>query len=407
MVRDDWFETAIKSGKPKNTIENCECLLGFYSMMPRYNIIKKSVEIPIPGEEFSIDNLGNATLSHVRSVANRNDFAVGEIEGYIKAIAERNAYNPVANWIESIPWDGVDRVHDYYNTITSANKPLKELLMRRWAVSAIAALFQPPPFAAHGILVLQGTQGKGKTTWLQRLMPPDLSSQYIRLGMDLDPGDKDQVIGAITNWIVELGELGSSLRKDIDKLKAFCTNPFDRIRRPYDRLESEYARKTVFYASVNDACFLRDDTGNRRFWVIQADEINAFHDIDTQQLWAQFLTIWRSGERHYLNHEEQAMLEVSNGDFREHDPVEEMIGTKLDWETDESLWVRRSATQLLIAFGFKNPTRSQATMLAKSLISRGRLPHKSGSLRYFNVPPIKESEFHDPNYPPEETGWIY
>lgn len=387
MFPDDWLEVSGKQNKPKDTIENCECMLKYYGIVARYNIVNKAVEVNIPGETFSIDNAANVTLAHLISIAQRNSFPVAHIQDYIKALAEKNAYNPVANWIESKPWNGQDWLGEFLMTVKSPNGDLKDLLIKRWMVQAVAAIYQPPPFSAHGILVFQGAQGVGKTTWISRLMPSMLSSQYISTGQVLDPGNKDSIISSVTKWVVELGELGSTLRKDVDRIKAFVTNSYDRVRRPYDRVESEYPRKTVFFASVNDTQFLKDDSGNRRFWVVETSEIEYLHDIDMQQVWAHVLHLWRNGERSYLSADERQLLDKSNEEYMEHDPMEEELG-RYDWNAHSSTWRRMSATDILRELKYTSPNRGQATQLGKYLRKRGLVPHKSNGIRYFNVPPI-------------------
>jgi len=395
MPNEKWLDLN-ERGKPKGTLENCQFLLEHYEVTVRYNVIKKSVEINIPGESFSIDNYANVTLAHINSIACRNGYASEKLPDYIKAIADKNSHNPVARWIESSPWDGVDRLEAFFDTILSNNEALKRTLLFKWAVSAVAALYQhdKSPFSAHGVLVLQGEQAMGKTSWVRRLLPDMMSQEYIRTGMHLDPADKDHIVGAITNWIVELGELGSTMRKDVDRLKAFLTNCSDRVRRPYDRMESEYQRRTVFCSSVNERQFLKDDTGNRRFWVIECLHIDYAHDINQQQLWAQILKLYRDGAQWWLSTEELGDLNNHVADYMEHDPIEELMLSNLDWSMERSGWRKISATGLLAELGLQNPSRGSATQAGKYLTKHCGPSRRSGSGRWFLVPP-KKLEFQE------------
>ena len=126
---------------------------------------------------------------------------------FLIRIADENPYNPVATWIESRPWDGVSRVQAFCNTVTSP-APLKDLLIRRWMLQAVAAAFSPNGIAAQGILTFVGQQNLGKTTWFERLAPEELD--VVLTGHTLDPRNKDSVFVALSHWLVELGELDAT-----------------------------------------------------------------------------------------------------------------------------------------------------------------------------------------------------
>src|SRR6185369_10901281 len=175
--------------------------------------------------------------------------------------------------------------------------PLKKMLMLRWMISAVAAALMPQGFYCRGILTLQGPQSIGKTSWIRALISePMLRERILKLDHHLDASNKDTLITAVTHWIVEIGELDSSLKKDVARLKGFITSDRDKIRRPYARSDSEYQRRTVFCASVNDHAFLVDATGNTRFWTIPVTSINYVHEIDMQQLWVQVAMLFQNGE---------------------------------------------------------------------------------------------------------------
>ena len=135
--------------------------------------------------------------------------------------------------------------------------------------------FNPDGISAHGVLVLQGDQYLGKTKWMKSLAPKELG--VIKDGITLNPSDKDSVMQCVRNWIVELGELDATFRKsDIASLKSFITSDRDVLRRPYARLESEFARRTVFLHRLTQSNFTTQ--GNRRFWTIECEYIDYNHD---------------------------------------------------------------------------------------------------------------------------------
>ena len=356
-------------GVPVKHIDNLAEICRRIGVTIRYNMIAKEEEILIPGQSFSIDNMGNATLAWLRSECSLFRFPVDSIDGMVTYIADRNQYNPVAEWVSSKPWDGVPRLQSFYDTVTGAfdhverKRLFKETLLKRWMVSAIAAAFSPNGISAAGVLTFQGAQYLGKTKWFKQLVPAELG--VLKDGMILRPDDKDSVKQCVSFWLVELGELDATFRKaDIAALKSFLTNDSDVLRRAYARKESKFARRTVFFASVNPKEFLHDPTGNRRYWTIEATNLAHSHDLDMQQVWSEFYAIWRDGEGYYLTNDEVNELNEHNESFTAVDPIEDRILTRLAWDDEPIQWRWATATDLLMDIGFDRPTRSDATSCA-------------------------------------------
>lgn len=379
-----------KNGQPIETIENLQEILQRLNVTVRYNVIKKDDEILIPGQAFSKDNRANASFAWIKSWVKRFGMSTESLTGYIRYLAEKNKYNPVIEWINSKPWDGISRVNDFYATITTANgeDELKNIMIKRWMVTAVAAAFNPNGVSAGGILVLNGPQYLGKTKWFKSLVPADLD--LIAEGRALQPDNRDSVEQVITSWIVELGELDGTFRKaDVAALKAFITRDSDTIRKAYDAKPSTYARRTVLFASVNPREFLHDKTGNRRYWTIECANINHSHDLDMQQVWAEFYEqYYLKGESIYLQPEEIAALNDHNTDFETIDPVEERISSSFAWKSDPSLWRWLSATEALLEAGFINPSKSDATAAGHFIAKlNGNKRTRIGNSRKLLVPP--------------------
>jgi putative DNA primase/helicase len=373
---------------PLNTVENLEYLFAQYGITTKYNRVRKSVEVEIPGRDYGDDNKENCALAELKSICARNRMPKTDMEDYVKLLADRNGYNPVCDWIDSKPWDGTSRTSALFETITVSDddRKLSNALMLRWLLSAVAAIYQRRGFESHGVLVFTGEQGQGKTKWVKRLLPPEMHD-LVLAGAILDPSNKDSVTTATSHWLVELGELDATFRKaDIARLKSFITNPVDKVRRPYDRVDSSYQRRTVFFASVNERNYLVDDTGNRRWWTIPVVGVDYLHSIDMQQLWAEILALYEAGEQHWLTREEHDALNSLNAEHENIDPVTEMISSAFKW--DEALRTQRmTASDVLIAIGFDKPTKQQATHASKVLKKlTGGDPKKSGSSRFFEMP---------------------
>ncbi len=362
-----------REGSPvKATIANVQHLLRGYQISVSYDVIKKQMRTVLPGHAGSSDNASNVALTQILSLATLNRMSLGLVPAIIEALADRNLYNPVADWITMRPWDGVDRLEEFYETLVARDdypKVLKQKLMRRWLVSAVAAALMPNGFYARGILTLQGAQSIGKTSWIRALVPdPVLREQALKLDHHLDASNKDSLITAVTHWIVEIGELDSSLKKDVARLKGFVTSDRDKLRRPYARADSEYQRRTVFCASVNDHAFLVDSTGNTRFWTIPVIAIDYAHSIDMQQLFAQVAVLYQSGEPWWLSQAEEQQLESFNNDHRAISIIRERILEKLDPDpAPHTNLPAMSATEVLEAIGFERITNPQCKECASIL----------------------------------------
>lgn len=367
----DWyapFPDVNGKGKPLATIENVAEACRRLQLVVRYNVIRKNLELLVPGAAFSVDNRANASLAWVESACNRFQIPTGPLQGFLGYLGDQNLYNPVAEWILSRPWDGISRLQHFYNTIRAEGEAddvriwdLKAAMMRRWMISAVAAAFNPNGVSAHGVLVLQGDQYLGKTKWFKGLVPAELG--VIADGLSLRTDDKDSVKEIVSNWLVELGELDATFRKsDIAQLKAFLTRDRDVLRRPYAKLESEYARRTVFFASVNPRQFLHDPTGNRRYWTIPCEAIDHDHRLDMQQVWAEvYEAHYLKGETWYLTPDEMAHLNQHNRDHEVLDPIRERLLSRLAWDEPTAVWRWMSATDVMTELGFDRPTRADVT----------------------------------------------
>ncbi len=358
-------------GKVISSIENLETIIRALNITIRYNVINKEEEILIPGQSFSIDNRQNASLAWIMSVCSRLQMPIGQISDYLNYIADKNQFNPVITWVTSKSWDKKPRLEEFYSTVTAKNEndpkvlELKKTMIRKWMISAIAAAFKPAGASIHGVLVFQGNQDIGKTSWFKKLIPEELG--LLADGKQINPSDKDSVLQAVKFWLIELGELDATFKKsDIAQLKAFLTRDKDLLRRAYARKESDYARRTVFFASVNPEKFLFDETGNRRFWTIACDKVNYSHQLDMQQVWAELNeNHYQKGEQWFLTKEEMDQLNESNSTFESKDPLEERCEVDFDWASGEIQWQWLTATQILAELGIGNPKPSDCRTVSK------------------------------------------
>ena len=368
----------------KATLGNLRALLKHHEITVRYDEIKKEI-VTVFGDKnaYSVDNRGAAAMAKLFSLAEEAELPTTHLRDYVVEIADLNRFNPVRDWILSKLWDGIDLVSLLCDTIITPDDypcDLKELLLRKWLRSAEAAVMhQDDSFAARGVFTLAGPQYIGKTRWIASLAP----AEWVICGRSLDTSNKDSIRTAISHWICELGELDSTLKRDMGKLKGFLSLGVDQFRLPYAMEDSKYPRRTVFAASVNEQDFLIDYTGNSRFWVIPVVKLHYDHGIDMQQVFAQ---IHAEGGDWWLTQEENLRLEGLNEEHKQRDEVYDLILSKIDWrDTDAVEWL--TPTDVLIQrCHIDNPNKAQRNSAARTLreltgLKKGKRSH-SGAPRY-------------------------
>lgn len=319
------------------TRENLEHMFDGYGIEASYDVIKKDVVVNIPSISFSVDNSVNATLAELNSICARNQLPVATVNNGLVNIADSNQKNPVLDWIYSREWDGVDRIDSLIESIhvPEHQKELRSAYIKSWLMQSVGILFNTGFLKAENVLVFSGDQGKGKTTWFNDLLPNTLSEYRID-GVTLKPEDKDSVMSCVSHWLVELGELDSTFSKsEIGQLKAFLSKRSDKFRRPYDRADSQFSRRTSFFASVNDPDFLVDKTGNRRYMVLDVQHIDRINMLDIQQIWAQvyaeMMTLGGADSMPWeLSDDVKKLQQVANEGFTKSDPITEVLDAKLD-----------------------------------------------------------------------------
>ncbi len=252
--------------------------------------------------------------------------------------AFKNRINDVKDYLLSLKWDGVKRLDallvDYFG---AANNAYTRAVMRKSLAAAVARVMQPGT-KYDFMPIIVGPQGIGKSTFL-RMLGRRWYSDSLQVFEGKEASEMIQ-----GTWINEIGELNGFSRTENSAIKQFLSKTEDIYREPYGRRTGTYPRRCVFFGTTNDSEFLRDQTGNRRFWPIDTllskPTKNIFTDLENEvdQIWAEAFIAWQLGEPLYLtgeaeklSMEEQEIHQVSNakeGLIREF--IERPI--PLDWD---------------------------------------------------------------------------
>lgn len=376
--------------KPRLTIEALETHLTMNQVSAKRNLITHKVELDGWNQsgEYSKEQEADQfpDILHDTLADGYTGCKPEEISRMIAVIAGKHEYNPVLDLLRAEPWDGVDRFPELYR-ILGLTDTLSQMLVEKWMRQAVALQFNNPanPFGGEGVLVLTAEQGVGKSEFSKRIAELSGTGGFFLPGALLDPADKDSVIQATSRWIVEIGELGSTFNKaDMGRLKAFITKPFDTYRVPFGREDISTLRRTSFIATVDRVDFLTDDSGNRRWWVVEVEKIDldGMDKLDRVQLWRQVLNlIDRDGVQSFrLTREERDKLNQRNAKHEKLIPAEQELRDILaqyrgDVPTSVYMFKdpqRMSASQIADMFYLKYSSQQVGRALNKIGVESGR-----------------------------------
>lgn len=265
-------------------------------------------------------------------------------------IADDRHFHPIRDYLNALPaWDGVKRVETLFIKYLQADDTEYVRTVTRKTFAAAVARIYVPGIKFDSVPVLDGDQGIGKSTIVKDLVTADYYSETLSL-TDMD--DKSGAEKLQGFWVIEIGELAGMKKADIEKVKAFLSTSDDKYRPSYGKVVESHPRQCIIIATVNgERGYLRDITGNRRFWIIKVHQKKKktwnFDEHFRQQFWAEAKEIWKSGEKLYLEGDVLAAAEEAQKDAMESDDrsglIEVYLNTKLpdDW-ADMDLFARRS-----------------------------------------------------------------
>ena len=224
----------------------------------------------------------------------RQDFADA-----LKNVSMRNKFHPVRELLDSLTWDGKEHIRSLLPECLGAeDSDYTYQVMRLWMLGAVSRVYKPGNKFDY-TMILQGSQGIGKSTFLKQLAMDD--SWF---NDSLDSLDSDKAVQSLTgSWIIELAELKSLARTagGVESVKRFLTATQDKYRIPYERRADTFYRQCVFAGTTNKDDFLQDETGNRRFLIVQtgvkkpSKSLFVPEIMDTIKLaWAEAVHIWKN-----------------------------------------------------------------------------------------------------------------
>ena len=340
-----------KQGRVKDTLGNLASILRNDPRLKgvSYNLHRSGIDIRKDAD-------GRTTLpwTQVKPGWNESDFGAiliylesvyglytpGKLKSILLAIASERSYHPIRDYLESLPpWDGVQRVDGLFvDYLGSPDTAYTRAIARKMMVAAVARVYEPG-VKFDSVVVLNGPQGMGKSSFFAKL-----SGKWFSDSLSIsDMKDKTAPEKLQGYWILELGELAGLKKMDVETVKAFITRQDDKFRHSYGYSVEDHPRQCIIVGSTNNGDgFLRDVTGNRRFWPVTCSANSPHRPWEVErivpQLWAEAWQLYKNGETLFLTSEEEKQAEMEQTAALESDVREGMIAEYLntllpeDWD---------------------------------------------------------------------------
>ena len=332
-----------KHGKVKDTLGNLALILRNDPRLKdiSYNIHRSGIDIRRDAE-------GKTTLPWTQLKPGWNESDLGAIQIYLErvyglytpsklkgillAIAAERSYHPIRDYFDALPaWDGVPRVETLFiDYLGSPDTAYIRAIARKMMVAAVARIYEPG-IKFDSVVVLNGPQGMGKSSFFAKLGGKWFSDSLTISDMK-DKAAPEKLQGY---WILELGELAGLKKMDVETVKAFITRQDDKFRHSYGYSVEDHPRQCIIVGSTNNGDgFLRDVTGNRRFWPVTCTTNSPHRPWEVEsvvpQLWAEAYMLYRAGEKLFLSPEEEKQASMEQTAALESDVREGMIAEYLD-----------------------------------------------------------------------------
>ena len=293
----------------------------------------------------TLDIIGDVPWKQVKDGWNDTDFANAKMyfgskygiwsptkfkDGILAIASSERPFHPVKNYLESLEWDGVERVDmlliDYFG---ADDTPYTRAVIRKTLVAAVARIYKPGT-KFDSILVLNGPQGVGKSTFFARL-----GREWFSDSLSIsDMKDKTASEKLINSWMLEISEMSGIRKTEVEVVKSFVSRQNDKFRQAYGVNVESHPRKCIIVGSTNsEGGFLRDVTGNRRFWPVHVPGTGTKHpwDMDcVDQIWAEAVQLYHEGEDLVLRGAEAEEAYKMQQDAMESDDREGIIADYLD-----------------------------------------------------------------------------
>ncbi|BAN51111.1 VapE domain-containing protein [Metapseudomonas resinovorans] len=258
-----------------------------------------------------------------------------DVTDAVLTLARENPIHPVRAYLAGLTWDGKPRLDTLLVRYAgAADNAYVRAIGAKTLIAAVRRVHQPG-CKFDNVIVLEGDQGCGKSSFVKSLSP------HVEWFSDSPIGNtesKDAPLSLQGRWIIELGEMSVLSKSGVEALKAFVSSSIDHVRRPYGRMHEELRRQCIFIGTTNQTAYLKDQTGNRRFWPVKVGTIDLDGLVaDRDQLWAEAAAREAAGESLLLPQELWGVAAIEQEDRVAEDPwadtLRDYLGYKEVWDS--------------------------------------------------------------------------
>lgn len=335
---EDWQSRLVidRRGNIKDSLQNIALIIrndgNFKNIV--YNEFKDTIDV-----------IGSLPWKQVKPGWNDSDLANAKVyfervygiwspakfkDALLAVVSSDRLYHPIKEYFSGLEWDGTERVDtlliDY---LGAEDTPYTRAVIRKTLVAAVARIYEPG-IKFDSILVLNGPQGMGKSTFFSLL-----GKQWFSDSLSIsDMRDKTAAEKLLGNWILEISEMSGIRKTEVEVVKSFVTRQDDKFRQAYGVNVESHPRKCVIVGSTNsEGGFLRDVTENRRFWPVHVPGTGKFHpwELDcVDQVWAEAIHLYKEGEELFLKGREAEEAYKMQQEAMESDDREDIVADYLD-----------------------------------------------------------------------------
>lgn len=386
-----------RDDKPIPNVGNC-CILTAQTFPDtfRLNTFTDKIEVhqalpsPVTGQPVAQDGQRELIDSDYTAVsaslarAHCLNFSVQMVSAAIEATAQENAYHPIRDYLTGLVWDGVPRLEHWLHDFLGAEDSEYTAGIGRMFMIGMVARIMRPGCKNDYTLILEGSQGIRKSTACKVLAG---GGRYFSDNLPpIKDANKDLSQHLAGKWLIEMAEMSATSRADTEALKAFLTRTEETYRPAYGRNEVVQPRQCVFIGTTNRSEYLRDATGDRRFWPVKCGISGEPCDIDglqenRDQLFAEAFTLYQRGAAWWPDSDfESEQIRPQQAERFECDPWEEMILANAQSSQSDRLTV---AGLLANVIDKKAPARADSARVKAILQRLGYVEKKSHGLRHY------------------------
>lgn len=319
-------------------------------------------------------------------------YGLSSVSKYFDAfslVVAKNSFHPVRQLFNTLTWDGVERIETLLIEYLGAEDSLyTRFIMKKWLVAGVKRIYNPGSKFDY-MPILSGKQGVGKSTFFKKIGLDWFTDE------SLDLKDTKKAIELLRGkLVIEMAELANMKKAEVETTKSFITRTWFEARLAYEKRNTELPIQWIYCGTTNDKEFLKDKTGNRRFWPVDIYKNrpvkSVFDDLSKEvvyQIWAEAITLFKKGYNITLNDIENKLAETQQESHTEVDEIEQILNDKLNWNAPKEQWDKYNYTEIVKGLNLTDRQSGYARQNLKIILAKKGI--EADSRRRYRLPPAR------------------